>query len=110
VYGWRHIWGFRRRPLVAGIVVLVVLAAGVGGYAIAASKGIDVEAVQLAATRSGEERGTDAGRRAGYARGFEATRDRAYQAAYRERYVAAFRNQFEEAGLAAPAKVSVPRP
>jgi hypothetical protein len=93
---------------VVGVAIgLVVMAAGVGGYAIAASKGVDIEAAQLAATRSGETRGTAAGTHDGFARGFKATRDRAYRAAYREAYVSAYRNEFERAELPAPAEVKV---
>jgi hypothetical protein len=71
---------------------------------------VDVDAAQVAAWRSGEERGTAAGRRDGFARGFKATRDRAYRAAYGEAYVSAYRRQFERAGLPAPAVVKVRRP
>jgi hypothetical protein len=110
VDGWRRGWGFDRPLMLGAVIVLILLAAGVGGYAIASSKGVDVEAAQLAATRLGEHRGAAAGRRDGFARGFAATRDRAYRSAYRDAYVSAFRKQFEDAGLAAPVSVKVRRP
>ena len=110
MYAWRRIRGFDRRYVVGVLVVLFVVAAGIAGYAIASSKGVDVEAAQVAATRSGEERGTAEGRRNGFARGFKATRDRAYHAAYRETYASAYRSEFERAGLAVPDDVTVKRP
>jgi hypothetical protein len=106
----RRSWGSGRQAVVGVLSVLLLLGAGIGGYAIAAPKGVDVEAAQLAASRSGEERGTAAGSRDGFARGFKATRDRAYRAAYREAYISAYRSQFERAGLLAPAEVKVRRP
>jgi hypothetical protein len=110
VNGWRHGWVFDRRLVLGGVVALVLVAAGVGGYAIAASRGVDVGSAELAATHSGEERGAAAGRRDGFARGFAATRDRAYESAYHDAYVSAFRNEFQNAGLSAPVKVKVRQP
>jgi hypothetical protein len=110
VDGWRRIRGSARQAVVGMLIVLLLLAAGISCYAIAAAKGVDIEAAQVAALRAGEERGTAAGRRDGFARGFKATRDRAYRAAYREAYVSAYLSQFERAGLPAPADIKVRRP
>ena len=95
---------------IAIAVVVVALIAGFGGYHLAASKGVDVDAAQQAATHAGERRGHAIAARHAYARGFKATRRHAYEAAYRKAYGSAYRAEFDEAGLAAPETVKVSGP
>jgi hypothetical protein len=106
----RILRGFDPRVVVGGVVILAVILAGVGGYVIADSKGVNVQAAQTAAMRAGEKRGTAQGAREGYARGFKATRHHAYLAAYRQAYGSAYRGEFERAGLPAPEQVTVHGP
>lgn len=95
----------RRRAL--ALVAIVILAVGAAGYAIGASKGVEVGPAELAGMAAGEQEGIAAGGRAGYESGFEPARERAYDAAYRKAYRAAYRDEFDQADLAAPSSVPV---
>jgi hypothetical protein len=110
-YLWRRIRGRRhRRFLIATGVALLILGAGIAGYALATSKGVDSSADQVAAAHAGEKRGKAQGAKQGFARGFESARHHAYRAAYRHAYLAAYRAQFETAGLSIPGQVAVKGP
>lgn len=99
-----------RRFVIGAAVALVLLVIGVAGYALAASKGVDASAAQVAASRAGERRGEAAGTRQGYADGFKSGREDAFQSSYREAFVSAYRGEFERAGLPPPDEIPVKGP
>ncbi len=94
----------RRRALALAAVVALV-AIGVAGYAIGASKAVEVGAAEQAGISAGEQRGTAEGAREGYASTFKPARERAYDLAYRKAYRTAYLDEFEKADLAAPSSV-----
>lgn len=94
----------RKRALALAATVALV-AIGVAGYAIGASKGAEVGAAELAGMAAGEQRGIAEGAREGYASTFKPARERTYDAAYRNAYRTAYRGEFEKADLAAPSNV-----
>jgi hypothetical protein len=99
-----------RRFVIGVAIALVMFGIGAAAYAVAASKGVDTESTQKAASRAGERRGEAAGTHQGYAEGFKDGRRDAYRSAYRDAFVSAYRSQFERTGLPAPGDVPVKGP
>ncbi len=75
----------RRKPLLVVLLVAVLAAGtGVGGYAIGASGGEDLDAARERGARAGEREGRERGERRGIAVGREAGEKAAYRTAYRK--------------------------
>ena len=99
----------QRRPILLGILVLVVIAGcAVGGYAIGKSGGEDLSAARAAGEAEGTKVGARKGAAKGYLDGFKKGQKAGYEKFYGDAYEEAYRKAFQEAGLAAPRKVSVP--
>ncbi len=96
--------------MLAFAAVAGIIAVGVLGYSLGASRLGDAETAQQAGMTAGELRGTAAGSREGYASAFRPAREQAYRATYRKAYTAAYRAAFEKADLPAPRHVTVQGP
>jgi len=100
----------RRRWWLTVAAVVGIVAVGVLGYSIGVSRLGDAETAQRAGMTAGERSGAAAGSRQGYASAFRPARERAYRTTYRKAYLTAYRGAFENVGLAAPRRVTVPGP
>jgi len=105
VRSWAH------RPVVyLTVFIALLIGAGVAGYAIGSSSGADLEAARHAGAAAGENEGSAKAVKEGYARGLEPGRSQGFADAYPTAYEAAYLREFRDAGLDAPARVSVPDP
>jgi flagellar biosynthesis/type III secretory pathway protein FliH len=100
--------GWRRKPLLAALAILVGAGAAIGGYFIGYSTGEDLDAAREAGAAAGREAGSARGAEQGYAQGFKEGRKKGYQQTYASAYEEAYRKAYDEAGLTPPKKVSVP--
>ena len=99
-----------RRVAYLIVVVSLVVGAGMGGYLIGSSSGEDLGAARQASAAAGEKDGAASGATEGYARGLKPARTRGFAEAYPAAYEVAYLKELREAGLDAPARVSVPDP
>lgn len=95
------------RTVLVFATILALVAVGVAGYALGASRVVEIHSAELAGVAAGAQRGTDVGAHEGYASAFKPARERAYDAAYRDAYRAAYRDEFERADLREPRDIPV---
>jgi hypothetical protein len=100
----------RWRAIAAGIFVVCLAGAGIGGYLIGNSPEADLDAVRSAASAEGREAGAERGAAEGYEQGLAAARERTYAPAYSAAYRQAYAAEFEAVGLEPPERIPVPRP
>lgn len=100
---------FRKRAGLLAVVLVLAVGAGLGGYLVGERGGEDVDAARAAGERQGKSEGEASAAKLGYREGFIKGRKAGYARTYDKAYIRAYRNKFEEAGLAIPENVKVPR-
>lgn len=103
--GQSHNW-----VVTAAVAALLVVGAGTAGYVSGRSGGRDVEVARQVSAAAGQTKGSAQGATEGYARGVKSGRERGYNDAYPGAYEAAYLEEFRNAGLDAPQRVSIPQP
>lgn len=99
-----------RTLLIAALVVVAAIAAGVGAFFYGRGTGEDLDAAREAGAQAGRAAGTKKGTASGYAAGFKEGRKKGYKDAYEPAFKESYVEAFEKAGLDAPAGEDIPLP
>jgi hypothetical protein len=100
-----------RRQFWLGLLLIVaVIAVGVGGYFVGQSAGEDLDAARSEGTAQGQREGSARGAEEGFAEGRKEGRKAAFAKSYEKSYREGYRTSYEDAGLDPPEEITVPKP